>query len=105
MDEFDDWPGDYNLTLTCRPNKKFNFPDVVWKEACKSWCPADKPTPPPDTKLVYVEGSDPETGRTWAGDRELWAGESITYGCIDGTEGIDGGDSTTVSFPCRGPIQ
>ena len=33
--------------------------------------------------------------------RELWAGESITYGCIDPAEGIDGGDSTTVSFPCR----
>ena len=50
---------------------------------------------------MYVEGSDPETGGQWAADRELWAGESITYGCIDGTVGIDGGDSTTVLFPCR----
>ena len=28
VDKFDDWPGDYNLTLTCMPDKKFNFPDL-----------------------------------------------------------------------------
>ena len=68
-------------------------------------CPAEKPTPPPKTKLVYVEGSDPGTGKPWAWDREFWAGESITFGCVDSTEGIDAGDSTTITFPCRGPFQ
>ena len=57
--------------------------------------------PPEDTKLVYVGGSDPETGEPWAKDREYWAGESITFSCIDTTEGIDASGSTTVSFPCR----
>ena len=52
-----------------RPDTKFDFPDLVWKDACKAWCPATKPPPPPETKLVYVEGSDPETGRLWAADR------------------------------------
>ena len=37
VDEHDAWPGDFNLTLTCKPNKNFNFPDVAFKDACKSW--------------------------------------------------------------------
>ena len=32
---------------------------------------------------------------------EFWSGESITYGCIDSTEGVDASDSPTVTFECR----
>ena len=80
----------------------FDIPDGIFRVGmCTAWCPSEKPTPPHGTGLIYMNGSDPETGKQWAGDREFWEGESLTYGCIDGTEGINAGDSTTVSFLCR----
>ena len=48
-----------------------------------------------DTELISTFNS------ALADDREFWAGESITYGCLDPSEGVDASDSPTVTFQCK----
>ena len=68
-DVFDDWDDDFQLTVLCQPNLAFYLPNENFP-SCRSWCPAEKPEPPAISKLMYVNGSDAETGVAWAGDRD-----------------------------------
>ena len=37
-DIFDAWPGDFTLTLLCRPDKAFDVPDGIFRNGmCTAW--------------------------------------------------------------------
>ena len=70
-DVFDDWDDDFQLTVMCQPNLAFYLPNENFP-SCRSWCPAAKPAPPPTSKMVYINGSDPDPPfKAWSADRSV----------------------------------
>ena len=52
-DNHDDDATDFVVTVRCLPNEEFDLPEDGLPE-CKAWCPAEKPTPPPETGLQLL---------------------------------------------------
>ncbi len=58
-DKFDDWHDDFQLTILCKPNEKFDIP-IEGFPTCKSWCPAEKALPPPESGMSLAKDTDPK---------------------------------------------
>lgn len=59
VDKYDENPSDYRITLMCKPNGEFDFPDDDdFPPPCLAWCPGDKPVPPNTTGLVIMPKYD-----------------------------------------------
>ena len=56
-DVWDDDPYDFNMTVLCKPTKKFDLLDENFPK-CKAWCPANKTAAPAKTGLMLSKADN-----------------------------------------------
>eukprot|EP00094_Tigriopus_californicus_P010586 TCALIF_10213-PA protein Name:"Protein of unknown function" AED:0.03 eAED:0.03 QI:9/0.8/0.81/1/1/1/16/76/1266 len=93
VDKYDENPTDYRITLMCKPNGEFDFPeDDEFPPPCLAWCPGNKPVPPESTGLVIMPKYD--------NLNDTLEGDHIAYMCLDSSLGVNAGSSNYIEFKC-----